>query len=121
MFEPQRYLLVFWDGVYSMAVGLVVGFFYQLVSLFLYKGKVAVFIKDVAVSAVFALIMFSYVVSFANYSLLRWYNIAFGLVGWRCWPFAFSKMVNRWQNRIIKKVKSFITYCCLQKVYRRNV
>ena len=108
MFEPQRYSLVLWDAVYSMAVGFVVGFFYQIVSLFLYKGKVAVFIKDVAVAAVFAVGMFSYGVSFANYSLLRWYNVAFGLVGWRCWPFAFSKVVNGWQNRMGRRAKTFL-------------
>lgn len=111
MFEPQSYTLVMWDAVYSMAAGFVVGFVYQLLGVFLYRGKLAVFIRDVAVWAVFAVVLFSFVISFANYKVLRWYNIAFGLVGWRCFPFAFSAICNRWSMAVSRKAGCIIKYC----------
>ena len=111
MFEPQSYTLIMWDAVYSIAAGFVVGFVYQLLSVFLYRGKLAVFIRDVAVWAVFASVLFSFVISFANYKVLRWYNVAFGLVGWRCFPFAFSAVCNRWcmavSSKFLNAVKHF--------------
>ncbi|MBR5305666.1 MAG: spore cortex biosynthesis protein YabQ [Oscillospiraceae bacterium] len=111
MFEPQSYTLVMWDAVYSMAAGFVVGFVYQLLGVFLYRGKLAAFIRDVVSWAVFAVVIFSFVISFANYKVLRWYNIAFGLVGWRCFPFAFSRACNKWSTAVTDKTGCVIKYC----------
>ena len=95
MFEAQRYSLVVWDALYSMGAGFVVGFAYQLLSVFLYKGKVAVFIKDIIISVFFAVVVFSFSVSFANYKLTRWYNITFALLGRVLFTPAFSHCFHR--------------------------
>ena len=84
IFDAQSYRLIWADAVHSMGVGFMVGFVYQLLSVFLYKNKVAVFIKDVVISVFFTTALFSYCVSFANYKILRWYNVAFALAG-RIW------------------------------------
>ena len=81
IFDAQRYSLVMWDFLYSMGAGFVVGAIHQLLSVFLYRSKAAVFIKDLVCGGVFATVVFSYVVSFANYKVLRWYNIAGALMG----------------------------------------
>ena len=44
IFEAQNYFLVFQDAVFSMAVGFVAGAFYQLIGIFLYKGRAGLFI-----------------------------------------------------------------------------
>ncbi len=105
IFEAQNYTLVMWDAVYSMAVGLVTGFVFQLLSVFFHRGRLAVFIRDMAVCVVFAVLIFSYVVSFANYKVLRWYNIAFGLVGRLAFPYAFSSGCSRYITKVILTIK----------------
>ncbi len=94
IFEVQSYTLVLWDAVYSMGVGFATAVVYQLLSAFTGRGKIAVFIRDVVISCVFAVLIFSYVVSFANYKVLRWYNVAFGLLGWFCFPLAVGDGIN---------------------------
>ena len=81
IFERQSYSFIFQDAVYSMAVGFITGFINQLLAVFLYKGKIKVFIRDIAVSFIFAILLYSYSVSFANYKVLRWYNVVFALAG----------------------------------------
>ncbi|MBQ8604659.1 MAG: hypothetical protein IJ410_07435 [Oscillospiraceae bacterium] len=81
IFEPQRYTFIWQDAVHSLAVGFLCGFVNRLLSSFLYKGKIRLFIKDVTVSVFFAVMIFSYAISFANYRVLRWYNVVFALAG----------------------------------------
>lgn len=81
IFEVQSYSFIFQDRIYSLAIGFVTGFVNQLLAVFLYKGKVKIFIRDILVSLFFTVLIFSYSVSFANYKILRWYNVAFALAG----------------------------------------
>lgn len=93
IFEAQRYSFIFQDAAYSMAVGFLTGFINRVLSSFLFKGKRRIFIKDIAVSFVFALLLYSYSVSFANYSVLRWYNVAAALAGLVLFSPCFDKAV----------------------------
>ena len=111
MFEAQRYNLVLWDAIYSMGAGFVVGFVYQILSVFLYKGKVAVFIKDTVISIFFAVVVFSFSVSFANYKLLRWYNIAFALLGRVMFTPTFSNCLNKVVSALFSGVKNTTVKC----------
>ncbi len=81
IFEPQKFTYIVQDGIYSIAPGFIAGFFYRLLDVFMPKGKVKVFIKDLLTAVLFTVLMYSYVVSFANYRVLRWYNVLFGLAG----------------------------------------
>ena len=81
IFEPQKYSFLFQDAVYSLAVGFMAAVINRRLSLFLYRGRVKLFIKDVLMSVVFAVLIFSYCVSFANYNVLRWYNVMVAVVG----------------------------------------
>jgi len=74
-FDPIHYNLLLQDAVYAMAVGFITGFFYHLMSVFLYRGKVRIFIRDFISCIVFAVLLFSYCVSFANYPVLRWFHV----------------------------------------------
>ena len=111
MLEAQRYSLVLWDALYSMGAGFVVGFVYQVLSVFLYKGKVAVFIKDIATSVFFAVVVFSFSVSFANYKLVRWYNVAFALLGRVMFTPAFSHCLHRAVTSLFAGVKNTTVKC----------
>ena len=94
IFEPQKYSFIFQDAVYSLAVGFICGFINRLLSCFLYKGKIKLFIKDVLMTVVFAVSVFSYTVSFANYKVLRWYNVFFALTGLVFFRPCFDRIVH---------------------------
>ncbi len=90
IFERQKYIFIFQDAVYSMAVGFITGFFGRTITPFLYKGKVKLFIKDMAVCTLFSVLLYSYVISFANYKVLRWYNVLFAVIGHICFTPLFE-------------------------------
>ncbi len=106
IFEAQRYSYIFSDRVYSLAVGALAGFFHRLLSLFLSKGKVRVFIKDFATAFVFSLFLYSYVISFANYRVLRWYNVLFRLAG----LVLFNPVLLPWLDALINLFKVTAVY-----------
>lgn len=94
IFEPQKYSFIMQDAVYSLAVGFLCGFINRLLSCFLYKGRIKLFIKDVVMTVIFATLLFSYTVSFANYKVLRWYNVLFAIVGEIAFRPAFDRVVH---------------------------
>ncbi len=108
IFEVQSYRLIFEDAVYSLGAGFATAVFYQLISVFLYKGKIAVFIRDILASVFFSVAVFSYSVSFANYPILRWYNIFFALLGRLMFTPAFSNCLHRYTDKIILIARSCI-------------
>ena len=83
------------DALYSMAGGLVCAFFAQILSVFLHGNRVSVFIKDILVSRFLRTALFSYCVSFANYRLVRVYNVFFALVGLVCFSPVFARPVRK--------------------------
>ena len=114
IFEVQSYQLILWDAVYSMGIGFVSAVIYQILSAFMARGKILIFIKDVVISCIFGVLIFSYVVSFANYKVLRWYNVAFGLLGWFCFPLAFGKSFNILISNLLSKISIKTTNCVKQ-------
>lgn len=83
------------DALYSMAVGFVCAFFAQILSVFLHGNRISVFIKDILVSCFLRTALFSYCVSFANYRLVRIYNVFFALVGLVCFSPVFARPVRK--------------------------
>ena len=81
MYEVQSYALIFQDMLYSLAVGFLAGFINQFLAVFLFKNKKAVFIRDIIMSVIFTVLVFSFSVSFANYKMLRWHNVIMSLIG----------------------------------------
>ena len=108
IFEVQSYWLIFQDAVYRLGVGFATGVFYHLISVFLYKVKIAVFIRDVVAAVFFTVAVFSYSISFANYRILRWYNILFALIGRIMFTPAFSNCMHRYTDIIILTAKDCI-------------
>lgn len=114
IFQVQSYALIFHDAIFAMGVGFVAGAFYQLLGIFLYKGRVKLFIRDVATGIVFATLIFSYSVSFANYPILRWYMVLPALIGLVAFPVCLSE----WGNIAIKLVSVTAVHCG-RVVYRK--
>ena len=83
------------DALYSMAVGFVCAFFAQILSVFLHGNRINVFIKDILVSRFLRTALFSYCVSFANYRLVRVYNVFFALVGLVCFSPVFARPLRK--------------------------
>lgn len=100
IFEVQRYSFIFQDRIYSLAIGFVTGFFNQMLACFLYKGRVKVFVRDIIVSLFFTVSLFSYTISFANYKILRWYNVLFALIG----AVLFSPCFSATANTVVKLI-----------------
>ena len=108
IFESINYWFALEDFIFSISAGFVVAFFYQLLSIFLYKGKTAVFIKDLLVCTVFAVVIFSYVISFANYPIIRIYHILGGFLGFLAFPFHFSSIFHKFFEKIFSVLKNKI-------------
>ena len=106
IFEPQKYLFIWHDALYSLGVGFLCGFFNRLLSSFLYRGKVCVFIRDVLSCLFFALMLFSYTVSFANYRVLRWYNVAFAFAGAVMFMPAFDRCTGQYRENCLNTKES---------------
>ena len=108
IFESINYSFALQDFAFSLGAGFAVGFFHQLLSLVLYKGRVAPFAKDIITSFVFAVTMFSYVVSFTNYPIIRIYHLIGGLAGFLCFPLRFSTIFHKFSEKIFKFFKNKI-------------
>ena len=110
IFEAQSYYLILLDAVHSLGIGFITGFVYQLLGIFLYKGRKKLFVRDVATGLFFTVAMFSYSVSFANYPVMRWYMVVFAVIGMVMFTPAFSHRA----HRILVTVCSFI-YSCVNR------
>lgn len=86
IFEPQNYLYIFQDAIYALPVGFLAGFINRLLSAFTGRNKKIVFIKDLIMTTIFTVLVFSYSVSFTNYRVLRWYMALSALVGFVMFP-----------------------------------
>ena len=94
IFSSQSYSLIFQDAVFSLAIGFIAGFIYQLLGIFLYKGRIKLFVRDIVTGLVFTVLIFSYSVSFANYKILRWYMVLFAVLGLVLFAPRFSRSGN---------------------------
>ena len=106
IFESINYWFALQDFIFSMAAGFVTGFIYQLLSVVLYGNKIAVFVKDIIICFIFAVVIFSYVVSFTNYPIIRIYHILGGFLGFLCFPFRFSIYLQKIFFKIFSAVKN---------------
>lgn len=116
IFESIDYSFALQDFLFSIGAGFAVGFVSQLLSVFLYKNRVLVFIRDILVSFVFAVVIFSYVVSFTNYPIIRIYHIFGGLLGIFCFSVQFSTFFHKIFTKIFLTIKNKIL-CYGKKVY----
>ncbi|MEG1800489.1 MAG: hypothetical protein RR273_00805 [Oscillospiraceae bacterium] len=107
-FDSVNYALLLFDILYSVSAGILTGFINQVVSIFLYRGRVRLFIKDVLMFFVFSLAVFSFVVSFANYPVLRYYHILAAAVGFFSFNLQFSKAFNGLFSAVEKLIKKYL-------------
>ncbi|MBR2027850.1 MAG: hypothetical protein IKA10_02520 [Oscillospiraceae bacterium] len=115
-FDSVNYSFLLQDFVFAMAAGFAAGGVNRFLSLFLYKGKVSLWIKDMLTAFVFAAAVFSYVVSFANYPDVRIYHLLGALFGFLSFNFNFSTIFHKFFEKIYGKIKNNIL-CCGKKVY----
>lgn len=106
IFESINYSFALQDFIFSTAAGFAVGFINQVLSAFLGRGKTAVFFKDIIVSFIFAVTVFSYVISFTNYPIIRIYHILGGLLGFWCFSYRFSIFLQKSFEKILKYLKN---------------
>lgn len=128
IFESINYWFALQDFVFSIGAGFAVGFVNQLLSVFFYRHKVLVFAKDMFVSFIFAVTVFSYVISFTNYPVIRIYHIFGGLVGFLCFPLKFStffhkifeKIFRTFKNKMLCFFKKISTIICVRVEKKRG-
>ncbi len=105
IFESINYSFLLQDFLFAMAVGFAVGFINQLVSIFLCKGRAGLFVKDIFICTVFAVALFSYVVSFANYPVVRFYHIVGAFAGFLSFDIRFSIIFHKIFGKIYEIFK----------------
>jgi len=110
IFESINYSFFLQDIFFSMAVGLAVAIIHEIVSIFLYKGRIRLFIRDIFICFLFAVAVFSYVVSFANYPVVRIYHILAAFFGFLSFNIPFSKIFHKLSEKIFGFAKLKILY-----------
>lgn len=125
-FVAINYQLLLEDFIYSIAAGFFAGFLNQVLGIFLYRGRVRLFIKDMVMFFIFSIVIFSFVISFANYPILRYYHILGGGIGFLIFLPKFSRPFNFISKRVLifakKQTKGRLkqinnTYCNIKKKY----
>lgn len=106
IFEPVVYPYLLQDFFCSAGAGFAVGFANQLLASVLPGGKLARFAKDIIVSFIFAVAVFSYVISFTNYPVIRIYHILGALCGFCAFPVHFSTFF----HKVFQKIFIFLKY-----------
>lgn len=127
IFDSINYSFLLQDFVFAMAVGFAAGAINQLVSAVLFGGRIRLFLKDILVCTIFSVAVFSYVVSFANYPVMRIYHIAGAFCGFLSFNFEFSKNLQKvfkkiflWiKHKILCMVKKCKTIICVKAEKRR--
>ena len=131
IFEGVNYSFLLQDFLFSIGAGFVVGGLNQLLSVFMYKGRIRLFIKDILVCFLFAVVVFSYVVSFANYQVVRIYHILGALLGFLSFNIRFAHIFHKFfekfflfiKNKMLcygKKVFTTICVFCKKRTKRRH-
>ncbi len=127
IFESINYSHLLQDFAFTMGAGFGAAFVGGCLFAFLPGGKRMLFLKDIAGCFVLAVMVFSYVVSFANYPDIRIYHIISGFVGYLSFPQTvfmpfqeiFKKFFVKFKNDILccgGKIKS--TICDLRQKHR---
>ena len=99
-----------------MAAGFAVGGANQFLAIFLPKGKVCLFVRDMLVAFLFAAAVFSFAVSFANYTDVRIYHLLGAIFGFLSFDFNFSTIFHKIFKKFFKKSKNNIL-CYGKKVH----
>ena len=115
-FDVVNYSFLLQDFVFAMGAGFAVGGINRFLSLFLYKSKIRLWIKDMLVAFLFAVAVFSYVVSFANYPDVRIYHLLGALFGFLSFNFNFSTIFHKFFENFSKNTKNKML-CYGKKVY----
>lgn len=129
MFDTVNYPFLLQDFLFAMAAGFGVAFINQLLSAFFYRGRL-LFVKDLFVCFIFAVAVFSYVVSFANYPVVRIYHIIAAFMGFLSFNIPFSIIFQKISKKICEflkrkmlclhgKIKSTVCVVC-QKITSKN-
>lgn len=104
-FDSVNYSFLLQDFAFAVAAGFAVGGINRLLSVFLQSGKIALWIRDMLVAFIFAVVVFSYVVSFANYPDVRIYHLLGALFGFLSFDFNFSKIFHKFLKNFLRKIK----------------
>lgn len=121
IFESVNYSFLLQDFLFAAGAGFAVAMVNMVLTVITPRTKPCVFAKDILVSFVFAVAVFSFVVSFANYPVVRFYHLFAALLGFLAFDGAFStnlhnflyKFLNSVKNKILCMVKKCITTVCV--------
>ena len=116
-FDSVNYSFLLQDFIFAMAAGFAVAGVNSFLSLFICGGKAAVFVRDMLTCFLFAVAVFSFVVSFANYPDIRFYHIISAFFGYLCYNFNFAGYFEKFSKKIFSKAKNKML-CRIKKYYR---
>lgn len=118
-FEAVNYFFLLQDFAFAAAAGFAVGIINQLLSVFVPPKGLLRGLKDVLSCFVFAVVLYSYVISFTNYPDIRIYHILGGCAGFLCFSYNFSTFFHKIFIKIFKRIKNNIL--CLGKKIKSTI
>lgn len=113
-FDSVNYCFLLQDFIYAAAAGFVAGGINQFLTVFLYGRKTLVWIRDMLAGFIFSVVVFSYVVSFANYPDIRIYHILGAFAGFLSFDYKFSTIFHKIFEKILTAVKNKML-CAFEK------
>lgn len=128
IFESINYSHLLQDFIFSMGAGFAVGVINEAAAIFLPGGKKTQFFRDVFLCMLLSFVIFSYVISFTNYPIIRFYHLLGGILGFLSFPFKFSiffhKIVKNFfiklKNKILCLVNKAVSIICDHRQKRRQ-
>ncbi|MBQ6929512.1 MAG: hypothetical protein IJN27_04335 [Oscillospiraceae bacterium] len=113
-FDSVNYCFLLQDFVFAMAAGFAAKGISCVLSVFLHRGRAALWIRDMLTAFIFAAVVFSYVISFANYPDVRIYHLLGAAVGFAGFDFKFSTIFHKISEKILKIIKNKML-CLIKK------
>ena len=128
-FDSTNYVFLLQDFIFAAAAGFAAGWIGCVLSVFMPAGRKVLWIRDMLTAFIFSVLVFSYVVSFANYPDVRIYHLLGALFGFLSFDYGFSAFLHKKIIKKIEKVKNkmlcfaariFGTICVCVRKNREN-
>jgi len=112
-FDSVNYWFLLQDFVFAVAAGFAAKGISCVLPVFLCRGRAVLWIRDMLTSFIFAAVVFSYVISFANYPDVRIYHLIGAAIGFAGFDFKFSTIFHKISEKFLKILRNKML--CLTK------
>ncbi len=109
-FDIVNYSFILQDFAFAMGAGFAVGILDKFIKIFLSDNKILNSVRYMITAFLFAVIVFSYIISFSNYPDVRIYHLIGASLGFVTVDFGFSNIFRKIFILFFVKIKNYILY-----------